>query len=833
MLTPETKRKIDNCRDTLVGKIPVPMSQIEQITLALTYKFMSDIDEENRELGWASFFEWDFEKYAWKTLMDKRNGAQERLNLYSEGLDSMSRNGNIPDLFRDIFRNAYLPFKDPTTLDRFLKQIDEFHYEHSEELGNAFEYLLSTAGSQGDAGQFRTPRHIIDFLVSVVEPTKDDTILDPACGTAGFLISAYKHILEQNGKNLSIEDKQKISKNISGYDISHDMVRLSLVNMYLHNFADPKIYEYDTLSSEERWHDDFDCILANPPFMTPKGGSQPHKRFSITSTKSEVLFVDYIMEHMKIHGKAGIIVPEGVIFQSGKAYKELRENMVKNNFLWAVVSLPGGVFQPYSGVKTSILFFDRQLAKKTDKVLFVKVSTDGYDLGAQRRTISKNDLPEAFEILKKYKEDIEKNNDIEPISSSLAHLVEKAKIAETNDYFLSGDRYRENIGVDQSNFQMIELGEIFEEIKNGKNVDQIDEDWSYRVSRIQTIAKWVVDLSATKWTNDSVNESDFLKENDILMSHINSIDHLWKTAIFQSHEKVVHWANLLRFRNYSLDKILPKFALSVFKSKRFLDEVQKYAQKAVNQASINTTSLRSIQIPLPPLEVQKQIIEEFDWYQRIIDWARAVVESYKPTIKIDPEWEIVRIWDIAKVQGWFAFKSQDMQETTGPQVIKIWNVKELKFDPQNNPSYINEELFIRNSEYQLFIDDILISMTGTAGKRDYWNICMVDIQWKFLLNQRVWRIIPNWGIDKKYLFYILNHPNTKDNFYANAAGWVRQWNISNKQIESIYIPIPSLEIQQSIVERIENERKLVEATKKLIDIYDEKIKQRIGEVWGL
>ena len=182
----------------------------------------------------------------------------------------MSRNPHIPELFRDIFRNAYLPFKDPTTLDRFLKQIDEFHYGHSEELGNAFEYLLSTAGSQGDAGQFRTPRHIIDFLVAVVDPSRDDTILDPACGTAGFLISAYKHIIEQGGSSLSIEDKQDITRNIVGYDISHDMVRLSLVNMYLHHFADPRIYEYDTLSMETRWNEEYSCILANPPFMTPK-----------------------------------------------------------------------------------------------------------------------------------------------------------------------------------------------------------------------------------------------------------------------------------------------------------------------------------------------------------------------------------------------------------------------------------------------------------------------------------------------------------------------------------------------------------------------------------
>ncbi len=192
-------------------------------------------------------------------------------------------------------------------------------------------------------------------------------------GTAGFLISAYKHILlkytrankeglniyqynkrsnlpdRQSGKpfnnlgdQLTPDDRKKLIQNFAGYDISPDMVRLSLVNLYLHGFSDPHINEYDTLSSEDRWNENADVILANPPFMSPKGGIRPHKKFTISSNRSEVLFVDYITEHMNPKGKAGIIVPEGVIFQSGKAYKNLRKMLVEN-YLYAVVSLPAGV----------------------------------------------------------------------------------------------------------------------------------------------------------------------------------------------------------------------------------------------------------------------------------------------------------------------------------------------------------------------------------------------------------------------------------------------------------------------------------------------------------
>src|SRR5258706_8279008 len=250
----------------------------------------------------------------------------------------MPENPGIPPLFRDIFKNAYLPYRDPETLKAFLKIIDEFSYDHSERLGDAFEYLLSVLGSQGDAGQFRTPRHIIDFMVSVVDPKKNETVLDPACGTAGFLISAYKHIMRANSTPAAIEktagngeaeatlhtskipaakgdkllpdEKKKLADNFRGYDISPDMIRLSLMNMYLHGFKDPHVFEYDTLASQDRWNEMADVILANPPFMSPKGGIKPHNRFSVQSKRSEVLFVDYMAEHLTPGGRAGIIVPE-------------------------------------------------------------------------------------------------------------------------------------------------------------------------------------------------------------------------------------------------------------------------------------------------------------------------------------------------------------------------------------------------------------------------------------------------------------------------------------------------------------------------------------------
>jgi type I restriction enzyme M protein len=400
MLDTDTKRRIDTARDILVGKVPDPKSQVEQITIALIYKFMDDMDAESEEFGGKrKFFAGEFARYGWAKLMHSGLGGHETLNLYAEAIAKMPENPGIPLLFRDIFKNAYLPYRDPETLKMFLKVIDEFTYDHSERLGDAFEYLLSVLGSQGDAGQFRTPRHIIDFIVAIIDPKKTETVLDPACGTAGFLISSYKHILKANtdakgSSTLTPDDKGRLAKNFKGYDISPDMVRLSLVNLYLHGFADPHIYEYDTLTSQDRWNEYADVILANPPFMSPKGGIKPHNRFSVQSKRSEVLFVDYMAEHLTPNGRAGIIIPQGLLTDQTNAVKKLRSKLLNECGLEAIITLPAGCFRPYADAETAILILRKK--RDTASVWFYELSHDGFTLDDRRTPILDNDIPDVL-----------------------------------------------------------------------------------------------------------------------------------------------------------------------------------------------------------------------------------------------------------------------------------------------------------------------------------------------------------------------------------------------------------------------------------------------------
>lgn len=625
MLDNETKRRIDTARDILVGKVPDPKSQVEQITIALVYKFMDDMDKEAVELGGKpSFFTGDYERYAWSKIFDPRIGGHEMLGLYGEAIVKLNQNPNLPQLFRDIFKNAYLPYRDPETLKLFLKTINEFSYDHSERLGDAFEYLLSVLGSQGDAGQFRTPRHIIDFMVQLANPQKHETVLDPACGTAGFLISSYKHILKENRKKvpgdlLNTEERKKLLTNFKGYDISPDMVRLSLVNMYLHGFVQPQIMEYDTLTSEERWNEYADVILANPPFMTPKGGIKPHKKFSVQSNRSEVLFVDYIAEHLTPTGRAAVIVPESIISQSAVAYKALRKMLVEN-YLYAVVSLPAGIFNPYSGVKTSILLIDKQIAKKVDAILFVKIENDGFGLGAQRREIQSNDLPDAYSIITEYKSAVQNGKiyhftfDEKPCNTL---LVKKEKLTENDEFNLTADKYRSVVGGPKHKYPEVFLANAVDTVTPPKKLQTSEYLTDGKIPIIDQSQEYIAG-----YTNDE----------DAIINPSNPY------IIFGDHTCAIKYIDFSFAQGADGIKILsphkeflPKFLYYYLKNNPIKSDGYKR----------HYSKLKEMKIPLPPPAIQREIVEEIEGYQKRIDDCHILISTYEDKIKllIDKVWE--------------------------------------------------------------------------------------------------------------------------------------------------------------------------------------------------
>ncbi|MDR1149665.1 MAG: N-6 DNA methylase [Spirochaetaceae bacterium] len=842
MLDADTKRKIDAARDILVGKVPDPKSQVEQITIALIYKFMDDMDRESISMGGrAGFFTGAYKRYGWSKIFDPRVGGLEMLALYSEAISKLDQNPAIPQLFRDIFKNAYLPYRDPETLKLFLKTINEFSYDHSEKLGDAFEYLLSVLGSQGDAGQFRTPRHIIDFMVEAVDPKKQETIVDPACGTAGFLVSSYKHIIrantaKQSGDQLSPAERQKLFGNFKGYDISPDMVRLSLVNLYLHGFVRPKIYEYDTLTSEERWNEYADVILANPPFMSPKGGIIPHKRFSVQSKRSEVLFVDYIAEHLTPTGRAAVIVPEGIIFQSAKAYTQLRKMLVEK-YLYAVVSLPAGVFNPYSGVKTSILFMNRQIAAKTSGLLFIKVENDGFDLGAQRRKIEKNDLPMALKAIKEFQktiinrkvEEVEKVNKGNTAANIL--IVPKETLAENGEYNLTGERYRVSERRGKQKWPMVRLGDVCEFISKGTTPTTVG--YKFQPEGINFIKI------------ESINENGyFIKNkftyinaecnNQLKRSMLHEEDVLFSIAGAFGRIAVVTKDVLPANTNQALSIIRPirenlnsYYLASILRSTMISNEIN-ILKVGVAQYNISLSQVCNLQIPLPPLEIQQEIVAEIEGYQKVIDGARQVVDNWKPRIEVDPEWPMVKLGDVCE----FNPKKSEISSLEKDTIVSFLPMDDIG---TMQDIYPQKERPISEvyKGYSYFQDnDVLIAKVTPCFENGKSGIARKLKTRIGFGSTEIHVIRPSEKILPEYIYPYISSKSFLTNGKTKMTGTGGLQRLPIQFIFEFEIPLPPLAIQQEIVAGIETERKIIDGCRELIVKYEEKIKKVVDGVWN-
>lgn len=808
----EFRRRVDTLCNILVGAVPSPAGQIDQITYALMYKFMNDRDDKAASYGGKrSYFVGDYERYSWNTLMSPSLGAHERLELYRQAIQTMAKNDNIPELFRSIYQNAFLPFNSANVLTLFLKEIDHFTHSDADDIGDVYEYLLQKTGAQGDVGQFRTPRHIIKFIVEAVNPTKTDSVLDPAVGTAGFLIAAYNHVKSQHDgkdtegnsndeKRLSADELDKIHHNYRGFDIDPTMVRTAKVNMYLHGFKTPDIINHDSLSSEDYWNDRYDVILANPPFMTPKGGIQPHKKFGISANRAEVLFVDYIASHLKPTGRAGIVVPEGIIFQSGKAYKELRKNLVEN-YLYAVVSLPAGVFNPYAGVKTSVLLLDKELAKQRDEILFVKVENDGYSLSAQRRPIAGNQFPEALEVIEKFKAG-------EEVSAEFAHAVPRREIAESGDYNLSGDRYRVNQVLTHGEWPMVELGQVLDYEQPTKYiVESTDYDDSYETPVLTAGKSFILGH-----TNEKTGIFEQSKLPVIIFDD------------FTTATKLVNFP--FKVKSSAMKILLPKDSVDI----RYVYYImQKLNFSPIEHKRFWISEYSKFRIPLPPIEIQREIVAELDGYQKIIDAAQAIVKTYKPTIKINPEWKTVKLGDkkLFDIQSGGTPSSKEASYWDGDNNwVTLVDLPAENFITQlySTKRKITDD-GIKNSAAKLLpIGTVLVSTRATIGRvaiaREETS---TNQGFKNIVIKDAYAAIPE--------YVALAAKMLEEKMKSLASGGTFS-EISKTTFETLSMPLPSLEEQNQIVAELETEQNLIDANKKLIETMQQKIKSKIAEVWG-
>lgn len=448
MITGELRNKIDRIWETFwTGGITNPLDVIEQFTYLLFIKQLDDVETTNENeanfLGvpFESMFPDDCQQYRWSKFKNL-GSAEEMYDIVLNGVFPFIKNLHQDG---DSAYSKYMGdaiFKIPTAsmLTKIVDGIDGFELGDADSKGDLYEYLLSKVATAGTNGQFRTPRHIIKMMVDLVQPQPEDTIIDPAMGSAGFLIESQAYLREYHEKMfLNAKLREHFNNNMFyGNDMDRTMLRIGAMNMLLHGVDNPNISYRDSLSEQNTDVEKYSLVLANPPFK----GSLDYDAVSadllkVTKTKkTELLFLALFLRILKKGGRAAVIVPDGVLFGSSKAHKQIRKEIVDNNKLEAVISMPSGVFKPYAGVSTAILVFTKTGNGGTDQVWFYDMKADGYSLDDKRQEVAENDIPDIVTRFANLEGEKERKRTEQSFFVPVEEIVENA-------YDLSINKYKE------------------------------------------------------------------------------------------------------------------------------------------------------------------------------------------------------------------------------------------------------------------------------------------------------------------------------------------------------------------------------------------------------
>ena len=419
MITGELRSKVDSIWDTIwTGGITSPITVLEQITYLMFMKLLDDnqlkaeaganalgIKLKNRVFGEGicvisenPHVETDYKNLRWHVFHNFEPGAMFT-NIQNYVFPFIKQIGEGKDTaFSRYMKDTVFLIPTAKVLAKVVDGIDAMDMNNKDIMGDVYEYLLGKIAAAGENGQFRTPRHIINMMVQLMKPTLKDKILDPAMGSAGFLLESSTYISTHYAKELMKADNAKYYKSrmFSGFDTDQSMLRIGAMNMMLHGVEDPNITYQDSLSGDNNERNCYSLIMANPPFT----GSVFQEEISkdllalCKTKKTELLFLTLFVKMLEVGGRCASIVPDGVLFGSSTAHKAIRRELVENQKLVAVISMPSGVFKPYAGVSTAILIFTKTNAGGTDKVWFYDMKADGYSLDDKRSPIAANDIPD-------------------------------------------------------------------------------------------------------------------------------------------------------------------------------------------------------------------------------------------------------------------------------------------------------------------------------------------------------------------------------------------------------------------------------------------------------
>ncbi|WP_339264100.1 class I SAM-dependent DNA methyltransferase [Geobacillus sp. FSL K6-3411] len=447
MITGELKNKVDKIWETFwTGGITNPLTVIEQFTYLLFIKGLDEAETQREQeaallgIEFERIFPEDKQHLRWSKF--KNLEASQMYEIVSKEVFPFikSLHGNKNSAYAKYMSDAIFMIPTPQVLSKIVDGIDKLPMKDRDLQGDLYEYLLSKIATAGTNGQFRTPRHIIKMMVELMKPTPEDIIVDPAAGSAGFLVAAGEYLRKHRSDLFLVQSLKEHFNNhmFYGFDMDRTMLRIGAMNMMLHGIENPNIEYRDSLSEQNKDKDKYTLVLANPPFK----GSLDYEAVSsdllkITKTKkTELLFLALFLRILKTGGRCACIVPDGVLFGSSKAHKEIRKEIVENHKLEAIISMPSGVFKPYAGVSTAIMIFTKTGVGGTDQVWFYDMKADGYSLDDKRTPIEENDIPDI--IARFHNREAEKDRK----RTEQSFFVPVEEIRE-NEYDLSINKYKE------------------------------------------------------------------------------------------------------------------------------------------------------------------------------------------------------------------------------------------------------------------------------------------------------------------------------------------------------------------------------------------------------
>ncbi|MDR0536235.1 MAG: N-6 DNA methylase [Puniceicoccales bacterium] len=830
MANNRARQQIDACRDILVGRLPLLTDQIDLITLTLIYKFLNDCDTAKvAEGGSPIYFKDSLAQYRWANLLDESLSPEGRAGRFTEALAALgdkSKTTHLPTFFQEIFSTTTLRFRDGETLTRLLYQVDELTMG-KDGVNNAIEHLLQYMGTQGENGQFHTPAHIIDFVVSCIRPRVGERVLDPACGTGGFLVSALNYLRESDSRfspgGLGPEPK------LRGYDITELMVRMSRINLYLHGLEEPDVHSHDTLGSSAFWDEKFDLILANPPFMTPKGGVTPHRKFNSSARKSEVLFMEYIASHLTTNGRAAVVVPNGVCANIQHAYRLLRRALVEESLV-AVASLPAGVFQPYSGVKTSVLFLDKALARRTDSVLFFRVNQDGFELGNRRRpTPRRNDLPAARGVLQTWLGQLGAplpdgfTAPAEPGHAGdvrrLWTLVPRQKLLEKNDVCLSVERFSGSLPINPAS-RSIALGKVCKTFSGGTPSRDRPEFWA------NGDIPWISSKHITEGHSVAASEKitqEGLQESASHVAPAGALLLVTRVCVGKyatTSSPVAINQDITAVVANAPEELHPNFLRCL--GPGLAAQVDAGAT-GTSVRGVPRDYLHNLEIPLPPIEEQRRICAEVENYASMMDGARQILQNWKPGIEPDFAWPRVPLGQVAKFEYGHPAVAGEEGEA---RYIRITDIDQEGNLRANGAKFI--ALDEAASRHTCKCGDIYIARVGsTAGKMLYFDDKAPAVFASYLI-----RCVPDEKrILPRFFWYYAqgrDYASRRDCLITGGA----QPQLNAAALRQLEIPCPPLATQQAIVDALDAEAANINAARNIIAHYEKKIEKLLESLWS-